>query len=157
MASTSDITPELITQLILDHSAAPNTASAQLRTVLRFLKGLCDQNAQAVLGLFTDDIEYSWVAKGFDQVGPRVKDRKETEAFFTRFLGGNFVKDYRVSVCRHTNRVWKINVILFSSTHVLIMWRCPGKWCCRSALLVLLVYPWSRAHPMVFSSNVTVN
>ncbi|KAJ8088031.1 hypothetical protein PM082_013582 [Marasmius tenuissimus] len=94
MASTSDITPELITQLILDDSAAPTTASAQLRTVLRFLKGIRDQNAQAILEQLSDDIEYSWIAKGFDQIAPRVKDRKETEAFFTRFLGGNFVKDY---------------------------------------------------------------
>jgi hypothetical protein len=84
-----------------ERASAPFTAlflfpSPQLQTVIAYLCAIADQDLPVVLAQLTDDHVYEWIARGFDHLGPRVKDRKTTEAFFEGMFG-KFLSDYRVS------------------------------------------------------------
>src|ERR1700744_4457941 len=81
--------------------AFPNP-SPQLQTCINYLSGIGDQDLQRVLDQLTEDHSYEWIAKGFDFLGPRFKDRKQTEDFFGKNFG-NMITDYRVS-CMGTIR-----------------------------------------------------
>src|ERR1700744_1758435 len=76
-------------------AAFPNP-SPQLQTCIDYLVAIGDQDLPKILSLLTEDHKYEWVARGFESFGPRVKDKKQTEAFFEASLGKMFV-GYRVS------------------------------------------------------------
>jgi len=71
--------------------------SPQLQTVIAYLRAVASQQAGPVFDLLTDDHQYEWIARGFDHLGPRIKDRAQTEQFYTG-LFGKFVKNYKYTV-----------------------------------------------------------
>lgn len=71
--------------------------SPQLATVLAFLQAVTDQNPDVILAHLTEDCEYHWITPGFDALGPQVKNKAQTRAFFTA-VGGTFVKDFKASL-----------------------------------------------------------
>jgi len=92
--------------------------SPQLETVLAYLQAVSDQRPDEILSHLTDDAEYHWVTPGFDALGPRVKNKEETRAFFTA-VRGTFVKDFKYIIHDYVEMPGKI-VLQMSSTGELL-------------------------------------
>jgi len=96
MTAAMEITPELITKLIMDPTIATASVSPQLMTVLNFVRAVSNQDGEAIIEEVTDDLEYIWVPRGMDRYGPQVKSKEQTKDFFTKYGGGSYVKDFKV-------------------------------------------------------------
>jgi hypothetical protein len=122
---TTDVYPMRSTE------SGPNTAmefpnpSPQLQTVLAFLKAVSDQNPDDTISHLTEDAEYHWVTPGFDALGPRVKNKEQTKAFFTQ-VSGTFVKDFKVNAI--LERAWADTTCSISSKTTS---RCRARLSCR--------------------------
>ncbi|KAJ7756414.1 hypothetical protein DFH07DRAFT_478209 [Mycena maculata] len=88
--------------------------SPQLQTVLEYLKAVSDQDPDKILLHLTEDAEYHWVTPGFDALGPQVKNKEQTKAFFTR-VSGTFVKDFKYIIQDYVEMPGKI-VLQMTST-----------------------------------------
>ncbi|KAJ7154771.1 hypothetical protein C8R46DRAFT_1041762 [Mycena filopes] len=66
----------------------------------------------------TDDVEYHWVPPGFDTLGPRVKNRAETEKWF-RGVCGTFIKDFTTVIHDYVEMPGKIILQMFFTGELL--------------------------------------
>ncbi|KAJ7033139.1 hypothetical protein C8F04DRAFT_1105247 [Mycena alexandri] len=98
--------------------------SPQLQTVLAFLKGVQEQNPEAMFSHLTDDVEYHWVPPGFDVLGPRIKNRKQTEEWL-RGVCGTFIKDFKTVIDDYVEMPGKIVLQMFFTGDLLTG---PGKY-----------------------------
>ncbi|THU82647.1 hypothetical protein K435DRAFT_971871 [Dendrothele bispora CBS 962.96] len=115
MAAATEITPELITKLLMDPTIAAASVSSQLMAVLNFVRGVSNQDGEAIIKEVTDDLEYLWVPKGLEQYGPRVKNKEQTKEFFTKYGGGSYVKDFKFTVLDYVEMPGKIVLQMKSS------------------------------------------
>jgi hypothetical protein len=84
--------------------------SHQLQTVISYLRGIANQDIDTLVSQLTDDHQYEWIARGFDKLGPRIKNREQTEQLYSS-LFGNFVKDYKVRIQRIPNLLTSYTII----------------------------------------------
>jgi hypothetical protein len=61
--------------------------------------------------MVTEDHQYEWVAGGFDALGPRIKNRSETEQFMSAMFG-KVLKNYQVRALYTFSLTQNIQTIL---------------------------------------------
>lgn len=94
-----------------------------METALAFVQALSDQDGDKIMSQLSDDLEFHWVLPGFDALGPRVKNKEQSEKFY-RSLCGTLVTDFKVD---STSESLRRDVLTSLRSSFTIMLRCQEK------------------------------